>query len=883
MRAEDDYTWLNTPGWTQVGGEGAGVWNVTINDFDPVIAPDGENVVYTENPPADTANGVAQVLTETFAAHTDYTLTAEVGNSWFYYWSGYSVQLLAGGTVIAEDKDTLWPSYMKWATSTVGYTYDLGDSALVGEPLEIRLLNLGLDKDNPPGNTVGVEFDDVRLDANPAWGPGVSLPNTDIKVTADATVEFATTESVSVGGLTVANGFTATLAAGPSSISFGTAGGQGTIAGDFSVTDTLAPGASVGKLTVDGSLSLAAESVYEWELGLLTSGGEGIDWDLLDVTADTGLGNLTVEDGMTLKLLDATGLLPTDESFSVVGTDLVVFTYAAAAVFDETAWIVDRSDVDNWDLVDSAVEPTLWHDVPGKRVLLQGFSIINPPPPNEWLLSGPGPDTFNDASHWSDAVIPNGVDVQANFATNIAAPSVVTVDEPVTMGTINFDNADYSYTIAGPATITLEASGDPQIIVQAGDHTISAPLSFAAGLTVNTADATRLTLDPAVGYSAMEGTLTKDGPGTLALGDRVIVVGDLNHNGGVLEVGPGVLALPGGNVTLGDGATLRASGSVNRRVIGGPASTLEAAGGMNVGDSGDPDGYAFQGKLKVGSHIVGLMDSDLAKVYRGATIAGGTLGSIMGIELQSGTVFQRTIKGPGTIAGNVRFNGSSVAGISLAQPLVFPGVVEGLGTFSFAQFTGLLRLGASPVYIPSSGGNQFQGTLLAEIWGPNPGQASFDETAFDIVGEADPQGYHQFGIFDGTALGGAPTDTLGGTLQIDLFGGYVPLPGDEFRIFEAVAIPLPPELGFPGDEFPAGNFTGWFDTVVLGSGLTGDWLWRWEYPDHSTELGPAVGGRPSQDLFLSATLTIVPEPGTLVLLLSGVLGLLLLVWRRKRS
>ena len=160
--AEDDWTWLDVPGWTWVGGEGPGIWHVTSADFDPVVAPEGQNVLYTENAVGD-AGGVTQVLTETFAANTDYTLTAEVGNSWYYYFAGYSVQLLAGGTVIAEDNDTLWPDYMKWATSTVQYSYDSADSALVGQPLEIRLLNLGLDKDNPTDNTVGVEFDNVTL------------------------------------------------------------------------------------------------------------------------------------------------------------------------------------------------------------------------------------------------------------------------------------------------------------------------------------------------------------------------------------------------------------------------------------------------------------------------------------------------------------------------------------------------------------------------------------------------------------------------------------------------------------------------------------------------------------------------------------------------
>jgi len=77
--AEDDWTWLDTPGWipgwTWVGGEGPGIWNVTSADFDPVVAPEGQNVLYTENAVGD-AGGVAQVLTETFAANTDYTPAA---------------------------------------------------------------------------------------------------------------------------------------------------------------------------------------------------------------------------------------------------------------------------------------------------------------------------------------------------------------------------------------------------------------------------------------------------------------------------------------------------------------------------------------------------------------------------------------------------------------------------------------------------------------------------------------------------------------------------------------------------------------------------------------------------------------------------------------
>ena len=203
--AADDWTWGDIPGWTLVGGdatdiEGSGVWNVTSADFDPVVTPEGQNVLYTEYLPEGIAKGAAQVLTDTFAANMDYTLTVEVGNSNYYYFGGYSVQLLAGGVIIAEDNDTLWPEYSKWATSIVEYTYDPADEALVGQPLEIRLLTLELDKDNPPaGEVVGVEFDNVTLSYVAGAEPGITIPvdpNSDLAAANESakagdTIEFA--------------------------------------------------------------------------------------------------------------------------------------------------------------------------------------------------------------------------------------------------------------------------------------------------------------------------------------------------------------------------------------------------------------------------------------------------------------------------------------------------------------------------------------------------------------------------------------------------------------------------------------------------------------------------------------------------------------------
>jgi hypothetical protein len=175
----DDGDWgYGVPGWDTFGpGPSSGTWNP---DATGAIfygyggnAPEGQNVGWMEsgwldNTPDDPDDddftnvdgGLAQVLTETLTAGMTYTLTVEVGNSFYYAWGeGYKIQLLAGGSLLAQDDSSQTPATDTFATSTVTYTYDLAHSDLLGEPLEIRLLA-------KPGNGE-LDVDDVRLDAVP--------------------------------------------------------------------------------------------------------------------------------------------------------------------------------------------------------------------------------------------------------------------------------------------------------------------------------------------------------------------------------------------------------------------------------------------------------------------------------------------------------------------------------------------------------------------------------------------------------------------------------------------------------------------------------------------------------------------------------------------
>ncbi len=166
--------WGGIPGWN-----GAGNWNPPADSYTGSNVPEGQMCAWT----TDT---ISQVLAETLASDTQYELTVQVGNSLRYDWTGYTVQLLAGGTVLNEDVDTVEVPLDSWVLVTVPFDSTGVDPELVGEPLEIRLLALDL----AAPEYAECNFDDVLLTADPEFPP----PDT-------ATVELTVEVTDDVGSL----------------------------------------------------------------------------------------------------------------------------------------------------------------------------------------------------------------------------------------------------------------------------------------------------------------------------------------------------------------------------------------------------------------------------------------------------------------------------------------------------------------------------------------------------------------------------------------------------------------------------------------------------------------------------------------------------------
>lgn len=122
--------------------------------------------------------GLRQTLSATLQPNTVYTLQVAVINiasgtavSGDFFdlsgFPGYRVDLLAGGSVLASDNNTLAIPEGGIATSTVTFTTG-STHLLLGQLLGIRLVNLNQDV---PGSDLEVDFDLVRLDATPIPEP----------------------------------------------------------------------------------------------------------------------------------------------------------------------------------------------------------------------------------------------------------------------------------------------------------------------------------------------------------------------------------------------------------------------------------------------------------------------------------------------------------------------------------------------------------------------------------------------------------------------------------------------------------------------------------------------------------------------------------------
>jgi hypothetical protein len=141
------------PGWPLVGH--GGTWRPGSSFYGGAV-PEGTNVAWLDYESIN-ASVLSQVLGDVLTAGMVYTLSVQAGHRIDYPLASFSVQLAAGGVVLAEGTLDSIPSD-SFQTVAVSFSAPEGHPQL-GQALEIRLTS--------NANRQQVNFDDVRLDATP--------------------------------------------------------------------------------------------------------------------------------------------------------------------------------------------------------------------------------------------------------------------------------------------------------------------------------------------------------------------------------------------------------------------------------------------------------------------------------------------------------------------------------------------------------------------------------------------------------------------------------------------------------------------------------------------------------------------------------------------
>jgi len=346
------------------------------------------------------------------------------------------------------------------------------------------------------------------------------------------------------------------------------------------------------------------------------------------------------------------------------------------------------------------------------------------------------------------------------------------------------------------------------IVVDEGDMTLGEPDSFAGFTTEGTID---------VGSN----TLALHAAGFAGLGVQTTI------DGGKLEAA--------GGVALGVGDNLVGQGTVDAKIAAALGSTISATGDLALGNADSTAGFASDGELHVGPHTVTIRDSNqallgsLTTLGKPAVFDGdgtliedavrGTLQSDGGLVVE----FGKNVTGYGKIdtpnhVSTPLLNNGFIGGNSADEPITLNGYVKGVGSFTDVVINGTLSPGLSPAEVTA--GRLALGdaaTLVMEIGGRSAG------SEYDVLR-----------IADGLALGG--------TLRVELIGGFRPQQGDAFDLF----------------HFDAAS--GQFAAVDLPE-LSADLAWD------------------SSALYQMGRLVVVPEPST-VMLLGAAVPLLLMLPRR---
>ncbi len=306
----------------------------------------------------------------------------------------------------------------------------------------------------------------------------------------------------------------------------GTLGGTGTIAGAVTVAagGNLAPGTSIGTITLGNGLDMSDPSSpganMTWELATLTdssTGTPGVDFDFVKLTG----GDLVLGGQSTLTLVF--DLLPEYQRPGYATPDPFWTSNHSWKIIDTT------SNPDNTNFVNlvnasfsaGRFTTTVGTDADLGHIFLNYIAGAVAPIAGVWIGTSGGIESWATAGNWQGGNIPTARGDTAAFGDSIGSNTLwLLLAADRTLSGLTLSNTlGGSYTIAPMGSEKLKLDNGDNVVpvaVEAGSHTIFAPLSLASNVRVDISQA-GATLTVSGPISGAGKSLTKSGPGTLVL------------------------------------------------------------------------------------------------------------------------------------------------------------------------------------------------------------------------------------------------------------------------------------------------------------------------------------------------------------------------------
>ncbi len=488
----------------------------------------------------------------------------------------------------------------------------------------------------------------------------------------------------------------------------------------------------------------------------------------------------------------------------------------------------------------------------------------------DFASGGSGDGNYGDSSKWQFGTFPNGTVTHpqtATFATgstgeinltNIPGGTIainnISAINPL-LGGIVFNNAAISYTLNG-GTITLNNdNAGASINVTAGNHFITSSLvvSDTSGLTITPAGSSSLTVSGTLNYGSavstilnvggagnttLNGAVSGGGSGVVMNGTGILTLGSANSFTGGTTVNSGTLtttasgALAGGSLTMGN-AIVNIGGSESVTTL----STTSASGSLRVAAGANLSVNAASGNVIAPITLAGS----------GSSFGGGTftMAGTGTMTITAAPILNQNSNLAVSTTGTLKLNISS-------NPTVQTGVTATVNAGATLELAGTTSALTDPTALSS--GADTNPMQRAEV--QNNGTLQVDDGAVQQVGGIDGTGSVVVGSSTGASL--TADHIIQGSLTISAGSTFTLAPSDmNGNPATAGGLVLAGSLT-PSSSFIASSGS------LLGAGTAG-----------STST-PSLGGANG------STVSAVPEPSAMMLLLLGVLAALPIV-RRRRS